>query len=45
MNVNGWRNRGQPKEKWMDCLKDDVTDKGVDHVVGKGVDEGGILTG
>ncbi|PZC81077.1 hypothetical protein B5X24_HaOG213417 [Helicoverpa armigera] len=29
MNVDGWRGRGRPKKRWMDCLKDDMNRKGV----------------
>lgn len=29
MNVEGYRGRGRPKKKWMNCLKDDMCKKGV----------------
>ena len=24
MNVNGYKSRGRPKKRWMDCVKDDM---------------------
>ena len=29
MNVEGYRGRGRPKKKWMDCVKDDMGKRGV----------------
>uniref|UniRef100_A0A2A4JJS9 Uncharacterized protein n=1 Tax=Heliothis virescens TaxID=7102 RepID=A0A2A4JJS9_HELVI len=29
MNVDGLRGRGRPKKRWMDCVKDDMSKKGV----------------
>ena len=32
MNVDGWRRtgRGRPKKRWMDCITNDMLEKGVD---------------
>lgn len=29
MNVDGYRSRGRPKKRWMDCVKDDMCRNGV----------------
>jgi hypothetical protein len=29
MNVDGHPSRGRPKKRWMDCVKDDMSIKGV----------------
>jgi hypothetical protein len=26
MNVEGWRGRGQPKKRWIDCVRQDMRD-------------------
>ncbi|XP_068221421.1 uncharacterized protein [Palaemon carinicauda] len=38
MEVQGTRRRGEPKRRWMDCIKDDVPPKGLtgDEVWDKG---------
>ena len=33
INVDGWRGRGRPKKRWMDCVRDDINEKGVDDTV------------
>ena len=33
MNVDGWRGRGRPKKRWMDCVKSDMLEKGVDDAM------------
>ena len=33
MNVDGWRGRGRPKKRWMDCVRDDMNEKGVNDSV------------
>ena len=30
MNVDGWRGRRRPKKRWMDCVTNDMLEKGVD---------------
>ena len=29
INVDGWRERGRPKKRWMDCAMNDMKEKGV----------------
>ncbi|KAJ8707262.1 hypothetical protein PYW08_011396 [Mythimna loreyi] len=29
LNVDGWRGRGRPKKRWMDCVRSDMKEKGV----------------
>ena len=29
INVDGWIGRGRPKKRWMDCVKNDMKEKGV----------------
>ena len=29
MNVDGWRGIGKPKKRWMDCVINDMLEKGV----------------
>ena len=33
MNIDGWRGRGRPKKRWMDCVRDDMNEKGVNDSV------------
>ena len=33
MNVDGWRRRGRPKKRWMDCVANDMLEKGVDDAM------------
>ena len=35
MNVDGWRGRerGRPKKRWMDCVMNDMLEKGVDDAM------------
>ena len=33
MNVDGWRGRGRPKKIWMDCVTNDMLEKGVDDAM------------
>jgi hypothetical protein len=30
MNVEGWRERGRPKKRWIDCAKQDIREMEVD---------------
>lgn len=30
MNVSGWMGRGRRMKKWVDCMKNDMTEKSVD---------------
>ena len=30
MNMDGSRRRGKPKKRWMDCVTNDMLEKGVD---------------
>ncbi|KAJ8720922.1 hypothetical protein PYW08_006387 [Mythimna loreyi] len=29
LHVDGWRGRGRPKKRWMDCVRSDMKEKGV----------------
>ncbi|KAJ8710705.1 hypothetical protein PYW08_009220 [Mythimna loreyi] len=33
LHVDGWRGRGRPKKRWMDCVKSDMKEKGVSDSV------------
>ncbi|KAJ8709025.1 hypothetical protein PYW07_008851 [Mythimna separata] len=33
LHVDGWRGRGRPKKRWMDCVKTDMKEKGVSDVM------------
>ena len=33
MNVDGWRGRGRPKKRWMDCVANVMLEKGVDDAM------------
>lgn len=33
MNFDGWKGRGRPKKRWMDCVKKDMSEKGVNDLV------------
>ena len=35
MNIDGWRGSGRPKKIWMDCVTNDMLEKGVDDADGK----------
>ena len=30
---DGWRGTGRPKKRWMDCVRNDMKDKGVNDSV------------